>query len=54
MTKKEISKIKEDLTKLLTVEARTLYLSKDKNNQLRVSGIARSIEIIEDYLSKLK
>ncbi len=49
MTKKELAKIKSDLKQLLTVEARTLYMSKDKDNQLRVSGIARAIEIIEKY-----
>ncbi len=49
MTKAELNKVKEDLKKRLTDEARRLYSSKDKDNQLRIGGLAKAIKIIEDY-----
>ena len=49
MTKSELKQVKDDIIKLLTEEAKVMFHTKDKDNQLRINGIAIAIKIIEKY-----
>lgn len=46
---KDVEKFRAAIIKELSDEAKRLYLKSSKDEQLRISGIARAIKIIEEY-----
>lgn len=49
---KSIEKYKEELLKELTKQARFLYSCKDNDNRMRMSGMAKAIQIVKQFKVK--